>query len=137
MVKITALYLGDLHCRLTHGPSGSILETDAPKDNAGKGEAFSPTDLCASSLLSCILTTMAIYAKRHGTDLLGASGEVIKEMSAEAPRRIAKLTVTIHMPKGLSKDDRAVYERVGASCPVHKSLGHETQIMTTYIYPGE
>ena len=135
MVRIRASYLGDLHCLLTHDPSGKTLETDAPKDNQGKGESFSPTDLAAASLLSCILTTMAIYAKRHGKELTGAGGEVLKEMSSEAPRRIARLTVTIQMPKGLSADERAVYQRVGDSCPVHKSLGEGTQVVTRYAYP--
>ena len=135
MVRITASYTGDLRCRLTHVPSGAVIETDAPKDNAGKGEAFSPTDLCASSLLSCILTTMAIYAKRHGKELSGMSGEVIKEMSVEAPRRIAKLTVTVNMPKDLSPEERQTYERAGAACPVHKSLGPETQVLMTFAYP--
>ena len=134
MVKITASYLGDLHCKLKHEPSGSIIETDAPKDNMGKGEAFSPTDLAAASLLSCILTTMAIYAKRHEKDLPGLSGEVIKEMSADPPRRITKLTVRVQMPKGLPKEERAAYERAGDSCPVRKSLGPATQVMTTYLY---
>lgn len=134
MVKITASYLGGLHCKLKHEPSGSIIETDAPKDNMGKGEAFSPTDLAAASLLSCLLTTMAIYAKRHGKDLSNFGGEVIKEMSADLPRRIAKLTVAIHMPKGLSKEERTTYERVGDNCPVQKSLGLATQVMTTYHY---
>ncbi len=135
MVRITASYLGGLHCRLTHGPSGAVIETDAPKDNAGKGETFSPTDLCASSLLSCILTTMAIYAKRHDKELSGMSGEVTKEMSVEAPRRIAKLTVRVNMPD-IPAEDRATYERVGNSCPVHKSLGPETQVLTTFVYPS-
>ncbi len=135
MVKITASYLGDLHCRLTHGPSGAVIETDAPKDNMGKGEAFSPTDLAAASLLSCILTTMAIYAKRHGKVLVGQSGEVEKEMSTEAPRRISRLTVRVSMPKDLSAEDRLAYERVGGSCPVHKSLGPGTQVLMNYIYP--
>ena len=134
MVKITAEYLGDLHCRLKHGPSGAVIETDAPKDNAGKGEAFSPTDLCASSLLSCILTTLAIYAKRHGKELTGMSGEVTKEMSVEAPRRIARLTVNVNMPKGLSSQERQTYEKVGNSCPVHKSLGTGTEVAMSYLY---
>ena len=134
MVKISASYLGGLRCRLTHEPSGTTLETDAPKDNEGKGESFSPTDLAASSLLSCVLTTMAIYAKRHGQEMGAMSGDVLKEMSADAPRRIAQLTVTVHMPKGLPVAERAVYERVGSSCPVHKSLGPETKVVTTYRY---
>ncbi len=134
MVKITASYLGDLHCRLTHGPSGAVIETDAPKDNAGRGEAFSPTDLAASALLTCILTTIAIYAKRHGNEMAGMSGEVVKEMSSDSPRRIAKLTVTVNMPKGLSVEERPAYERVGSSCPVHKSLATDTLVETTYLY---
>jgi putative redox protein len=135
MVKIKGSYLGDLHCLMTHVPSGRTLETDAPKDNQGRGESFSPTDLAATSLLSCILTTMAIYAKRQGKELLGMNGEVTKEMSAEPPRRIAKLTVTVNMPKGMAKEERDTYERVGGTCPVHKSLGPETQVVTTYVYP--
>ena len=134
MVKITASYLGDLHCNLKHEPSGNVIETDAPKDNMGKGEAFSPTDLAAASLLSCVLTTMAIYAKRQGKELPGLSGEVLKEMSAEPPRRIAKLTVTVRMPKTILKEERAAYERAGDSCPVKKSLGPTTQVVTTYLY---
>ena len=134
MVKISASYLGGLHCRLTHEPSGRTLDTDAPKDNEGRGESFSPTDLAATSLLACILTTMAIYAKRHGKELTGMSGEVLKEMSTDAPRRIVKLTVTVRMPENISKDERVVYERVGNSCPVYKSLGPETQVLTTYTY---
>lgn len=134
MVKITAAYLGNLHCKLKHEPSGSVIETDAPKDNMGKGEAFSPTDLAAASLLSCILTTMAIYAKRHEKDLPNFGGEVIKEMSVDPPRRIAKLTVTVRMPKGLREEERAVYERIGDSCPVLKSLDPATQVVTTYLY---
>jgi putative redox protein len=135
MVKITAVYEGDLHCRLTHGPSGSVLLTDAPTDNMGRGQAFSPTDLAAASLLSCMLTTMAIYARRHGVEMSGMSGEIVKEMSAEPPRRIAKLTAQIRMPKGMSAEDRKTYEKVAGTCPVHKSLGPETRTTTTFIYP--
>lgn len=134
MVKITASYLGDLHCKLTHEPSGTSIETDAPKDNMGRGESFSPTDLAATSLLSCILTTMAIYAKRQGKEFPRCEGEVIKEMSVEQPRRIAKLLVTVRMPKGLPKDERAAYERAGDNCPVFKSLSSATQILTKYLY---
>lgn len=135
MVRVTASYLGGLRCRLKHEPSGAVIETDAPKDNAGKGEAFAPTDLAASSLLACILTTMAIYAARHGSDLPGMEGEVVKEMSVDAPRRIARLTVTVRMPRGLSAGQREVYERVGRSCPVHKSLAETTEAPITFVYP--
>ena len=134
MVKIKASYQGHLHCLLTHGPSGQTLETDAPKDNEGKGESFSPTDLAASSLLTCSITTMAIYAKRHNKELPLMSGEVLKEMTAEPPRRIARLTITLHMPKGLTEEERPVYERVAQSCPVHKSLHPDVQVVTHFVY---
>ena len=134
MVKITAIYQGELHCLLTHGPSGSTLQTDAPKDNMGKGEAFSPTDLSAASLLTCVLTTIAIYGQRHNIEIKGAQGEILKEMTTEPPRRIARLTIKITMPKGIKIADRPTLERVGSSCPVHKSLSPEVQILTTFTY---
>src|SRR3989338_7273850 len=118
MVKITASYLGGLRCRLMHEPSGNVIETDAPKDNMGKGEAFSPTDLSAASLLSCVLTTMAIYGQRHQIEIKNAQGEILKKMSTEPPRRISKLTIRIQMPKGIKPEDRPALERVGNSCPV-------------------
>jgi len=98
MVKITGEYQGDLHCTAVHEPSGTGLATDAPKDNQGRGESFSPTDLIATGLGTCIATTMAIAARRHGVDLAGLRYEVTKEMSADAPRRIARLTVHLHLP---------------------------------------
>ena len=91
MVRITGEYQGDLHCSAVHGPSGDAIETDAPKDNQGRGEAFSPTDLVATGFATCIATTMAIVARRHGVDIAGIRYEVTKEMSADAPRRISRL----------------------------------------------
>lgn len=129
-------YEGSLHCKLTHGPSGATIQTDAPKDNQGKGEAFSPTDLVAAALGSCILTTLAIYAKRHGKELGEMTAQVTKEMSTEAPRRISKITVKISMPRGLSEEEKKSYERVATSCPVHKSLHPDTQADVTFIYPA-
>lgn len=135
MVKISAVYQGELHCSLTHGPSGKRLDTDAPKDNMGKGEAFSPTDLSAASLLSCVLTTMAIYGQRHGIELKGAEGEVEKEMSQDAPRRIVKLTMQVRMPKGIPSGERKTLERVGENCPVFKSISPEVRVPLTFSYP--
>ena len=135
MVKISAVYEGELRCKLTHGPSGRVLETDAPTDNMGKGEAFSPTDLSAASLVSCVLTTMAIYGQRHGIELKGSEAEIEKEMSQDAPRRIVKLTMRIKMPKGIKAEHRKTLEHVGENCPVFKSLHPDVKVPTTFSYP--
>lgn len=135
MVKITTRYEGGLHCILTHGPSGNKLPTDAPKDNRGKGEAFSPTDLMAAALGSCMATTMGIYAARHAVSLEGLEVEVIKEMVAVPSRRIGKLTVTLNMPKGITANHRPILERTALTCPVHKSLHPDVEIPVTFQYP--
>ena len=135
MVKISTVYEGDLHCRLTHGPSGKVVETDAPKDNQGKGESFSPTDLVASALGACLLTVMGIFAKRHEVDLKGASAEVIKEMVQDPERRIGKLTVTVTMPKGIALPQRPLLEKAALTCPVFKSLNPAIEIPAKFIYP--
>lgn len=135
MVKINIRYEGDLHCNLTHGPSGAVTATDAPKDNHGKGEAFSPTDLVASGLGACMMTIMGILAKRHGFALEGAEVEVIKEMIQEPVRRIGKLTVTFKMPKGIPAKERPVLERAALTCPVHQSLHPDIQVPVSFNYP--
>ena len=134
MVKIDVSYEGSLHCRLTHGPSGMEITTDAPKDNLGKGEAFSPTDLVAAALASCMLTTMGIVAQRRNIKLDSITAQVMKEMTSAPPRRIAKLPVTITMPKGISAEERALLERAAVSCPVHKSLNPEIEIPVKFDY---
>lgn len=135
MVKINIRYEGGLHCGLTHVPSGSQISTDAPKDNHGKGETFSPTDLVASALGACMLTLMGIVSQRHGIALEGAEVEVIKEMIQEPVRRIGKLTVTFKMPKGIPPKERAVLERAAMTCPVHQSLHPDIQIPVAFNYP--
>ena len=90
-VKISCEYLGDLRVRATHGPSGTVLHTDAPVDNHGKGESFSPTDLTATSLATCIMTILGIQAKGLELDFRGLRVDVEKHMTAQPPRRIAKL----------------------------------------------
>jgi len=140
MVKITGEYQGDLHCVSVHEPSASILVTDAPKDNQGRGEAFSPTDLTATSLGTCILTTMAIAARKYGIELRGARFEVTKEMSAEAPRRIVRLPVQVWLPlaKGSLPEALAiVLERIGSSCPVSQSLHPSIEKPFTIHWAGE
>lgn len=122
MVKITGEYQGELHCSAVHGPSGNELGTDAPKDNQGRGEAFSPTDLVATGYATCIATTMAIAARKHGVDIAGIKFEATKEMSTEAPRRIAKLTATFHLPPSARSVPEGVLEKAAHGCPVHLSL---------------
>lgn len=134
MVKIHTVYEGSLHCRLTHGPSGKILETDAPKDNMGKGESFSPTDLVASALGSCMLTTMAIVADKHQVNLEGTEVEVIKEMIADPARRIAKLTVSFKMVRGIPAEHRPRLERAAQNCPVTKSLHPDVETPVLFHY---
>ena len=131
MVKIEVVYQGDKHSQITHGPSGAILETDAPKDNNGRGESFSPTDLVAAALGSCMLTVMAISAEKDGIDIRGAKSEVIKEMAA-SPRRIAKLIVQIEMPKSVPLDAREKLEVVARTCPVAKSLAEQLEAPITF-----
>ena len=140
MVKITGEYQSDLHCSCTHEPSGNTLVTDAPKDNQGRGEAFSPTDLTATSLGTCILTTMAIVARKHGHELRGARFEVIKEMSADAPRRIVRLTVQVWLPLSKGSLPAALVnllERVGDTCPVSQSLHPSIEKPCVVHWAGE
>jgi putative redox protein len=123
MVKSTGIYTGGLNCQLTHGPSGRVIETDAPTDNHGRGAAFSPTDLTAASLASCMVTTMAIAAKlKLNCDIPGVRWEVTKEMSADKPRRIVRLAVEIWLPFPKTKDPEGVLEHAARNCPVHHSL---------------
>ena len=133
-VEITGTYTGNLKMELTHGPSGAKLKTAAPTDNKGDGSSFSPTDLVATALGSCIVTTMAIVAEREGIDFTAASFRVEKHMQSD-PRRIARLPVEVHMPPGLSADQRTKLERAGHTCPVHKSLLSEIEIDVRYLYP--
>ena len=122
MVKSRVTYQGDLRCEATHEPSGSRIHTDAPKDNQGKGESFSPTDLVATALGSCILTVMGIVADRRGIDLSGAYAEVDKHMIADPVRRIGRLNVQIVVPGSVTPEDQKILERAAHTCPVHKSL---------------
>jgi putative redox protein len=135
MVKMNIVYEGGLHCRLTHEQSGSVIATDAPKDNNGKGEAFSPTDLVAAALGSCMMTVMGIAANRHAIDLKNTTIEVTKEMITDPVRRIGTITVTLRMAPGIPQDKRAMLEHAAHACPVHKSLHPDVQTPIQFIYP--
>lgn len=133
MVKVFAVYQGEKHCEVIHGPSKKKLETDAPVDNNGRGESFSPTDLVASALATCALTVMSIVAERDGVDMTGATAEVEKHM-AENPRRIARLPVTIKLPNTVPVEYRKKLEVVARACPVHKSLHPDIDSPIEFIY---
>lgn len=125
-VKIDVLYEGQLRCAATHGPSGATLTTDAPVDNHGKGESFSPTDLVATALGACVMTIMGIVAERNQIDLTGTHIHVEKEMIQQPIRRIGRLPVTVTIPAdkaaAVSATDRAKLEAAARHCPVHQSL---------------
>ena len=131
MVKIDATYDGNLRCTATHGPSGKQLITDAPVDNMGKGESFSPTDLLATSMLTCIMTIVAIRADSKKIDVSGMTGSVEKTM-ASGPRRVAKLEVVVNLPSGLDMEDRAWLITEGCICPVCVSVSESMEVDVTF-----
>jgi putative redox protein len=132
MVRISIDYQGDLHCAVKHAPSGTCFETDAPKDNQGRGESFSPTDLVATALGSCMATTMAIVCRREGIELGGFSATVDKEMTAEGPRRIARLTTHVRFPFARTDKLGPLLEKTATSCPVYLSLNPEVEKPVTF-----
>jgi putative redox protein len=135
MVTITATYEGSLHCSAVHGPSGTNLVTDAPRDNEGSGESFSPTDLVATALATCTLTTMAIVARRENIAFAGATAVVEKVMVAQPRRRIGSLVTVITMPAGLSREHRTKLENAARHCPVHQSLHADVNAPLEFVYP--
>ena len=134
MVQIDIQYDGELRCSAVHGPSQETLHTDAPKDNEGKGESFSPTDLVATALGTCIATTMGIYARRKEIALEGLHITVKKEMSKDAPRRIVRLETQIDMPVESTHPEAQTLERVAHTCPVHQSLVAEMEKPIIFRY---
>ena len=136
MVAIEAVYEGDLRCRVTHGPSGAELVTDAPADNQGLGRAFSPTDLVAAALGSCVLTVMGIVAKRHNIASAGTRVRVEKEMVNQPERRIGRLGVTVTFAKRFDQEQQALLERTATACPVHHSLHPTLSAPVQFIYPS-
>lgn len=133
MVTITATYDGDLSCTAVHGPSNTTLHTDAPKDNEGLGRHFSPTDLVATALGTCILTTMGLVARRNGIPMTGASVRVEKHMNA-SPRRIARLPVEVRVPGSFTPEQKKRLEAAGHGCPVHKSLHPDIDASITFVW---
>lgn len=135
MLTIQTRYTGAKKCALAH-PEGATLTTDAPKDIGGDATAFSPTDLVAAGLASCILTTIAMWGERHGLDITGATATVEKHMTAPpAPRRIGRLPVTVTIPAAaVPADMRPRLEQIGHACPVHATLHPDVDAPIVYRY---
>lgn len=136
MVHIDISYVGGLRCEAVHGPSGSKIQTDAPVDNHGKGEAFSPTDLASTSLGVCMATVMGIVAERHGIVLNGMKISVDKTMSADTPRRIAKIDIVFTIPLPANHPQRKLLEAAALTCPVHHSLHPDVETPVCFNWIG-
>ena len=126
-------YKGDLRTTATHLDSGSIVRTDAPKDNHGLGETFSPTDILCSALASCILTIMAIAVEKNNIDIKNTVAKVKKFMGTN-PRRITKIEIDIVFPKKYDSKTKTILERAAYNCPVHHSLSKEIVKDISFIY---
>jgi putative redox protein len=135
-VEIDTEYIGELRCGATHGPSGVTLNTDAPTDNGGKGASFSPTDLMATSMGTCIMTILALVAERNGVDLKGAKVHVTKKMITEPIRRIGGLPAVVTIPSGAVDDPvmRKKLEAAARNCPVHHSLHPDIDAPIEFLY---
>ncbi len=136
-VEIDITYTGDLRCEAVHRPSASRIETDAPLDNGGKGALFSPTDLVAAALGTCVVTIMGKVAARHGWDIRGTRVHVVKEMAAAPERHIGVLRTTVTLPPGRkwSDADRQRLARAADTCPVKQSLHPDVQTLMEFVYP--
>ena len=136
MIQISIEYQGGLRCEATHGPSQTKLLTDAPVDNHGKGESFSPTDLVATALGTCMATVMGIYAEAHALDLTGLTVTVGKEMTQVPVRRISRLICEIVVPLPETHPRREALERAALTCPVHQSLLPEIDKPVKFVWSG-
>lgn len=128
------VYTGGLKVELKHDPSGAVIHTAAPADNNGDGSSFSPTDLVAAGLASCIITTMGIVAEREKIPFAGATFSFEKHMRSD-PRRIDRVPIRIEMPAGLDEKQRRKLEFAGRACPVFRSLAEDMEKEVDFIYP--
>ncbi len=127
----SVVYKGDLRCECTHLRSGTEIETDAPVDNRGKGERFSPTDTLCISLATCMITTMGIRAGDMNIDLKGTKIDVVKHMLSD-PRRVGKIEVTLHLPAIAEEKDRILLQKIGDGCPVMRSIHPDLEVVAEY-----
>ena len=133
MSQSNIVYKDNLRTEAVHLSSGEAIITDAPVDNNGKGEAFSPTDLVAAALGSCMITIMGIAAQKHNIDISGTSASVKKIMGSN-PRKIDEVVIDISMSIHINKNDRKRLERAALSCPVHKSLNPDLKKTISFSY---
>ncbi len=133
MVEIDVVYEGGLRTACAHGPSGTRLHTDAPVDNRGRGESFSPTDLLATALASCMVTTMGIRAEDEGWPFAATRARVEKHMAA-GPRRVVKLVVDLEMPGALDAAARETLEAIAWACPVKQSIHPDIELDVRFAY---
>lgn len=136
MVQIQIEYEGGLHCSAVHGPSGAVISTDAPVDNNGRGEAFSPTDLVAGALGACMCTIMGIVAARKEIAMEGAKVRVRKQMSDDSPRRITRIEIDMVIPLSADHPERALLEAAAMGCPVHHSLHPDIDVVMNWEWTG-
>jgi len=134
MVPQETLYIGELRCRSLHGPSKVELITDAPTDNHGRGESFSPTDLVVTALSTCMITTAGIAAQKDGVSLDGTKIYAEKHMSADSPRRIAKIVIRIDVAPGVSTEYRPKFEHTCKTCPVALSINSDIKLDLRFLY---
>lgn len=128
-------YTGNLRCTAKHIQSGSTMETDAPTDNHGKGERFSPTDTLSTALATCMLTTMGIKAQNMGANIDGATAEMTKHMAAN-PRRVSAIDVRVKLPRQKDVKTQIILEKTGNNCPVAKSLHPDIKLNIEYNWEG-
>ncbi len=136
VVEVSVTYKGDLHTTAVHGPSGAELETDAPVDNCGKGEEFSPTDLVGTAMATCMLTIMGIFAQKKGINIEGATAVVQKEMTPRLPRMIARLSTVIEVPVPEDHPEREGIIEAAMGCPVHRSLHPDVEKPVKFVWTG-
>jgi uncharacterized OsmC-like protein len=134
MVEVQLTYEGDLHCSAKHMPSGNILVTDAPVDNNGRGQAFSPTDLVGTALGTCMATVIGIVAARKGIAVEGMKVTVRKFMAESQPRRISRLELDLVMPLPGSHADRQLLESAALTCPVKQSLHQDVEVVLNWVW---
>jgi uncharacterized OsmC-like protein len=132
------IYKGDLRTEATHLQSNTMIETDAPKDNQGKGERYSPTDLVATALGSCMLSIMGIAARTHEIELIDTQLDIEKIMIADPQRRIGEIKVDFHFPNGIvySEKEKTILEKAAMTCPVFLSLGENVIKTVKFHWEG-